>query len=71
MKLDNTPNGRILRSDMKQSDNGESVTRARIKELLSQAWTPRAIAAELGISTQAVYQHMEFERKKAEREASA
>lgn len=48
----------------------EQKTRDRIKVLLSHGYTPRVIAARLGITTQAVYQHMERLRDEAE-QASA
>lgn len=51
------------------------LTKSQVAELLSMGMTPRQIAREYDVSTQAVYLHMENLRadaaKEAEEEASA
>jgi hypothetical protein len=43
---------------MPGSMDTEAPAREQVKKYLSRGWTPRQIALHMGISTQAVYDHM-------------
>jgi len=48
----------------------ESSTRRKVREMTASNLTPRQIAAALGISTQAVYKHLDRIRENDVEEAS-
>lgn len=56
---------------MARNTTMESPSRQAVRDKLTKGWTPREIALVLGISTQAVYQHIKRIRAVDEREERA
>lgn len=54
-----------------QTPQDKAPARARVRELLATGHTPRAIAESLGITTQAVYKHMDALKEAANVERSS